>query len=59
MAVIEDLAREFKDEAFILPTVYSPLALAYQTLGRGKDLKKLAEENPAGLLSPATDLLNV
>jgi uroporphyrinogen decarboxylase len=47
IAVIEDLAREFKGEAFILPTVYSPLALASQTLGRGKDLKKLAEENPA------------
>ncbi|MBR0264341.1 MAG: hypothetical protein IJQ60_10730 [Prevotella sp.] len=47
VAVIEDLAREFKDEAFILPTVYSPLALAHQTQGRGKDLKKLAEENPA------------
>lgn len=46
VAVIEDLAREFKGEAFILPTVYSPLALAHQTLGRGKDLKKLASENP-------------
>ena len=48
VAVIEDLAREFGKEAFILPTVYSPLALAHQTLGRdkAKDLKKLAEENP-------------
>ena len=46
VAVIEDLAREFGKEAFILPTVYSPLALAYQTLGRDKDLKKLAEDNP-------------
>lgn len=46
VAVIEDLAREFGNEAFILPTVYSPLALAHQTLGRDKDLKKLAEENP-------------
>ncbi len=46
LAVIEDLAREFRGEAFILPTVYSPLALAHQTLGGGKDLKKLAEENP-------------
>lgn len=46
VAVIEDLAREFGKEAFILPTVYSPLALAHQTLGRDKDLKKLAEENP-------------
>ena len=46
VAVIEDLAREFGKEAFILPTVYSPLALANQTLGQGKDLKKLAEEDP-------------
>ncbi len=47
VAVIEDLTNEFKGEAFILPTVYSPLALAQQTLGPGKDLKKLAEQNPA------------
>ena len=47
VAVIEDLAREYGAEAFILPTVYSPLALAHQTLGRGKDLKKLAEQDPA------------
>ena len=49
IAVIEDLAREFKGEAFILPTVYSPLALAHQTLGRGnhQNFKKLVEENPA------------
>lgn len=48
IAVIEDLAREFGNEAFILPTVYSPLALASQTLGyeRHGELKKLAEENP-------------
>ena len=46
VAVIEDLAREFGKEAFILPTVYSPLALAHQTLGRGKDFKKLVEEDP-------------
>ena len=49
VAVIEDLAREFKGEAFILPTVYSPLALAGQTLGfeNRKNFKKLVEENPA------------
>ena len=47
VAVIEDLAREFGQEAFILPTVYSPLALAAQTLGkRGDDLKKLGEQDP-------------
>ena len=49
VAVIEDLAREFKGEAYILPTVYSPLALAGQTLGfeNRKNFKKLVEENPA------------
>ena len=36
VAVIADLAREFGNEAFVLPTVYSPLSLAHQTLGRGK-----------------------
>ena len=48
VAVIADLAREFGDEAFVLPTVYSPLALAGQTLGFGnrKNLKKLIEEDP-------------
>ena len=46
VAVIADLAREFGKEAFVLPTVYSPLALAHQTLGRGKDFKKLIAENP-------------
>ena len=46
VAVIADLAREFGNEAFVLPTVYSPLALAHQTLGRGKDFKKLIAENP-------------
>ena len=47
VAVIEDLAREFGSEAFILPTVYSPLALAAQTLGkRGEDLKKFVEQDP-------------
>lgn len=46
--VIEDLAKEFAGEAFILPTVYSPLALAHQTLGADKrgQLRKLAEQDP-------------
>ena len=49
VAVIEDLTREFGNEAFILPTVYSPLALAGQTLGfeNRKNFKKLIEEDPA------------
>lgn len=47
--VIEDLAKKYKGEAFILPTVYSPLALASQTLGKenADKLKKLSEEDPA------------
>ena len=48
VAVIADLAREFGDEAFVLPTVYSPLSLAGQTLGfeNRKNFKKLIEEDP-------------
>jgi len=34
IAVIEALAKELKSEALILPTVYSPLSLAQQTVGR-------------------------
>ena len=57
VAVIEDLAREFGKEAFILPTVYSPLALAHQTIGRGKDLRTLAEENPVAFGKAIKNLL--
>lgn len=48
VAVIADLAREFGSEAFVLPTVYSPLSLAHQTLGRakGKNFQQLIAENP-------------
>ena len=46
VAVIADLAREFGSEAFVLPTVYSPLALAHQSVGRGKDFRKLVEDDP-------------
>ena len=48
VAVIADLAREFGDEAFVLPTVYSPLSLAGQTLGfeNRKNFNKLIEEDP-------------
>jgi uroporphyrinogen decarboxylase len=34
LAVIEALAKELKAEALILPTVYSPLSLAQQTVGK-------------------------
>ena len=33
LAVIEALVKELKNEALILPTVYSPLSLAQQTIG--------------------------
>jgi uroporphyrinogen decarboxylase len=35
LEVIEDLARELKGEALILPTVYSPVSLLFQTVGEG------------------------
>ena len=35
LAVIEDLARELKGEALVLPTVYSPVSLLHQTVGDG------------------------
>lgn len=47
--VIANLARKYKGEALILPTVYSPIALAAQTLGNGRDkatMRKLAEKDP-------------
>lgn len=45
--VIEELAREFRDEALIMPTVFSPVALARQTLGNKRgDIRKLSELNP-------------
>jgi uroporphyrinogen decarboxylase len=34
IAVIEALAKELKSEALILPTIYSPLSLAFQTVGK-------------------------
>ena len=33
LSVIEDLARQLQDEALILPTVYSPVALLHQVAG--------------------------
>jgi uroporphyrinogen decarboxylase len=44
LAVIEALAKELKSEALILPTVYSPLSLAYQTVG--KDALAHAKQDP-------------
>lgn len=47
--VIASLAKKYKGEAFVLPTVYSPLALAGQTIGTGEKweaLRKLSEQDP-------------
>jgi uroporphyrinogen decarboxylase len=44
LAVIEALAKELKSEALILPTVYSPLTLAYQTLR--KDFSGHIKDDP-------------
>lgn len=44
LAVIEDLARELKDEALILPTVYSPVALLHQTVG--ENFVELVRKDP-------------
>jgi uroporphyrinogen decarboxylase len=44
IAVIEALAKELKSEALILPTVYSPLSLAYQTLR--KDFSEHVKQDP-------------
>lgn len=44
LAVIEALAKELKSEALILPTVYSPLSLAGQTVG--ENVLAHAKENP-------------
>jgi uroporphyrinogen decarboxylase len=44
LAVIEALAKELKSEALIIPTVYSPLSLAGQTVG--KDVLAHANQNP-------------
>jgi uroporphyrinogen decarboxylase len=42
--VIAALAKELKSEALILPTVYSPLTLSYQTVG--KDVAEHAKQDP-------------
>jgi uroporphyrinogen decarboxylase len=44
LAVIEALAKELRSEALILPTVYSPLTLAFQTVG--KDAIEHARQDP-------------
>lgn len=45
LSVIEDLAKEFKGDILILPTVYSPLMLLYATAG--PDLQKVISKDPA------------
>jgi uroporphyrinogen decarboxylase len=44
LEVIEALSKQLKSEALILPTVYSPLTLAYQTVG--KDAAEHIKQDP-------------
>jgi uroporphyrinogen decarboxylase len=45
VAVVQDLARELKNEALIIPTVYSPLAVLHQVAGN-VDIVKLIKQDP-------------
>jgi uroporphyrinogen decarboxylase len=60
LEVIEALAKELKSEALILPTVYSPLTLAFQTLR--KDFSEHVKQDPdavaKGLNSLALGIVN-
>ena len=58
--VVKELARELKNEAFIIPTVYSPLALLRQITGVGSDQdarRKLVEliKSDPDAVRPALD----
>ena len=46
VALVEELARQFASETFILATVYSPLMMAHMMVGEDKDLKRLAALDP-------------
>ncbi|MDR0686981.1 MAG: hypothetical protein LBF79_05960 [Dysgonamonadaceae bacterium] len=60
LAVIEALAKELKSEALILPTVYSPLTVAQQTVG-GAALEHIALDPDAaakGLQNITESIIN-
>lgn len=54
LAVIEDLAKEFKGEILILPTVYSPLMLLFQTAG--KDAVEVIRKDPEAAVEAIANL---
>jgi uroporphyrinogen decarboxylase len=54
IAVIEALAKELKQEALILPTIYSPLSLAYQTLR--KDISEHVKQDPEAVAKGLNNL---
>jgi uroporphyrinogen decarboxylase len=60
LAVIEALAKELKSEALILPTVYSPLSLAQQTVGRYaiEHIKQDPDATAKGLQSITESIVN-
>jgi uroporphyrinogen decarboxylase len=60
LAVIEALAKELKTEALILPTVYSPLTLALQTVGRNtlEHIKQDPDATAKGLRNITESIVN-
>lgn len=54
LAVIEDLAKEFKGEILVLPTVYSPLMLLFQTAG--KDAVSVIRKDPEAAVQAIANL---
>jgi uroporphyrinogen decarboxylase len=60
LAVIEALAKELKSEALILPTVYSPLSLALQTVGKDtlEHIKQDPDATAKGLRNISESIVN-
>jgi uroporphyrinogen decarboxylase len=60
LAVIEALAKQLKAEALILPTVYSPLSLAQQTVGRNtiEHIKQDPDATAKGLQNITESIIN-
>lgn len=60
LAVIEALVKELKAEALILPTVYSPLSLAQQTVGKDaiEHIRQDPEATAKGLRNITESIIN-
>ncbi|MDR2774948.1 MAG: hypothetical protein LBC19_09455 [Tannerella sp.] len=60
LAVIEALAKELKAEALIIPTVYSPLSLAQQTVGKNaiEHIKQDPDATAKGLQNITESIVN-